>query len=640
MEIPYCNFPTRFKTVEEKEEVVGKSRKTMLSEPAWKSTVFYFISFLKRVFQPLEVLNCFPEGLTNISAGVERYLKSLCVVYSCFCDMKLIVIVNEILDLCFSLNQVDSKILKNLFKSPIDTMIFVQYCVAILLFKSVNLVEADQKYQGSLVQKNVIMTYYWVNFPDDFKKSGQLTKFGSCSGEVFGKAEYKFLKNTALDGTGVWDGVLYNLSNCHCDDKFMCFEKVDKDVAPYGLTEQGGPLTPFVSVASNDIDPGIYYIPNIDGWTIPGKSIKHNGCIKVEDKSWSFGAKHIDLFVYKNKYYNIWDSLYESPRVDVYKANDCVLLDYNGNDVKLGSQLGNSNNNNGGGNTDCKCPSPPPSPTAKCDTTKIIIEGPGGTSSTIISPTPKPTSKPNALQVLHKRKAYANVESCSGYNCYPVKVIMITNIVLVLILPIICWMLRFRVPRIFSYAMTFMSMFVAGSLIYSVLALQATGPLTLQIIDTADQNGPKKRDFCQVGSRVFLITAAIGIVIGVAASIWMIFSRKTFKKGSYNNSINKICVMAYGYTLGGFGFLAYGLYEQYKWEIGTVASGKLITALFWSGISLAAVTMVFSLIHLSIQFIGIMVFLFDLDFTKPFLYIIYAILTLFTILFINMKSCY
>lgn len=45
------------------------------------------------------------------------------------------------------------------------------------------------------------------------------------------------------------------------------------------------PLRPYVTVASNDIKKNTkIYVPSLVGWSIPGSSKKHNGCLLVDGK--------------------------------------------------------------------------------------------------------------------------------------------------------------------------------------------------------------------------------------------------------------------------------------------------------------------------------------------------------------------
>lgn len=59
----------------------------------------------------------------------------------------------------------------------------------------------------------------------------------------------------------------------------------------FGLGSGAQNLVPFVSVAANDIPYGqTLYIEKLDGLDL-GDNQKHNGCVRVDDDSWSFNCK-------------------------------------------------------------------------------------------------------------------------------------------------------------------------------------------------------------------------------------------------------------------------------------------------------------------------------------------------------------
>ena len=45
----------------------------------------------------------------------------------------------------------------------------------------------------------------------------------------------------------------------------------------------GSALRPYISIAANDLDKGTkIYVPQLDGWSLPGSSKKPNGCLLVD----------------------------------------------------------------------------------------------------------------------------------------------------------------------------------------------------------------------------------------------------------------------------------------------------------------------------------------------------------------------
>jgi len=119
-----------------------------------------------------------------------------------------------------------------------------------------------------------------------------------------------------------------NLGDCDCKGGYNCFEELDSDRYPFGSSAYGTPLIPFVTIASNDIPRGKAFIQRIVGWSIPGSKLKHNGCVFVDDQSWSFTNKWVDFFAYTQQGYHMLDQQHNSPNVDIQWPSQCVILDY------------------------------------------------------------------------------------------------------------------------------------------------------------------------------------------------------------------------------------------------------------------------------------------------------------------------
>lgn len=63
----------------------------------------------------------------------------------------------------------------------------------------------------------------------------------------------------------------------------------NKNLFGYGSRKQN--LAPFVSIAANDLPYGqTIYLPQLDGVRLSNGLI-HNGCVRVDDDSYSFGCK-------------------------------------------------------------------------------------------------------------------------------------------------------------------------------------------------------------------------------------------------------------------------------------------------------------------------------------------------------------
>ncbi|KAG1078073.1 hypothetical protein G6F42_024443 [Rhizopus arrhizus] len=187
---------------------------------------------------------------------------------------------------------------------------------------------SDKKDSRKLLQKGSDLTYYWIAHPDDYDHGGKSVTVKTCDGDSLGTVSEKYADALVMEGTGVVGNKVINLGGCSCSD-YKCFMEVDKKEDPYGLTSFGSPLRPFITIAANDIKRNTkIYVPSIDGWEIPGSSKKHNGCLLVDDRSWSFDSNHIDFYVYREKNYRSLNGEHKVSSVDIYEGGDCNLLNY------------------------------------------------------------------------------------------------------------------------------------------------------------------------------------------------------------------------------------------------------------------------------------------------------------------------
>ncbi|KAI8338876.1 hypothetical protein BC941DRAFT_421451 [Chlamydoabsidia padenii] len=133
-----------------------------------------------------------------------------------------------------------------------------------------------------------------------------------------------------MEGSGVISkSKVVNLGSCTCTKNYACFMELDAKTEAYGLTSYGTSLRPFITVAANDLRRNTkIYIPQLDGWSIPNSDKKHNGCLLVDDKSWSFDGNHIDWFVNHMDHYKTLNKQHGASKVDVYEGGNCKLLDY------------------------------------------------------------------------------------------------------------------------------------------------------------------------------------------------------------------------------------------------------------------------------------------------------------------------
>lgn len=177
------------------------------------------------------------------------------------------------------------------------------------------------------LQSKSAFTYYWIAQPNDYK-GGKSVTVKTCGGQAIGSVPENYADALVMEGTGVVGSKIVNLGGCSCSG-YKCFELVDKKSDPYGLTSFGTPLRPYVTIASNDIKKNTkIYVPSLVGWKVPGSGKTHNGCLLVDDQSWSFKGKHIDFYVYSMSNYEKLDKAHHLNSVDIYQGGSCKLLNY------------------------------------------------------------------------------------------------------------------------------------------------------------------------------------------------------------------------------------------------------------------------------------------------------------------------
>ncbi|KAG0170559.1 hypothetical protein DFQ28_001955 [Apophysomyces sp. BC1034] len=177
------------------------------------------------------------------------------------------------------------------------------------------------------IQSSAAFTYYWIAKPSNYK-GGKTVAVKTCGGKTIGNVNEKYADALVMEGTGVVGNKIVNLGSCSCTN-YKCFEEVSKKDDPYGLTAYGTALRPYVTVAANDLGKNAkIYVPALVGWTLPGTNKKHNGCLLVDDQSWSFSKHHIDLYVYDMDNYRKLDKDHRTTKVDIFEGGSCKLLNY------------------------------------------------------------------------------------------------------------------------------------------------------------------------------------------------------------------------------------------------------------------------------------------------------------------------
>ncbi len=168
-------------------------------------------------------------------------------------------------------------------------------------------------------------TYYWITFESDESGSGSRdTQLKTCNGKTIASVTRHYAERVRMEGTGkLRDGRVVNLGDCDCGSGFKCFESYDAGRFPWGMGSNDNAIYPYSSVASNDFKVGTkLYIPALKGVSMPGTSQKHDGCVQVDDKAWSFGSNHIDFFVGHEKNYDTLDHQLKINSVD-YEVSNC-----------------------------------------------------------------------------------------------------------------------------------------------------------------------------------------------------------------------------------------------------------------------------------------------------------------------------
>jgi len=178
------------------------------------------------------------------------------------------------------------------------------------------------------VKRNIPMTYYWLALQKEYSKGGQQEWLGTCKHKRIARVSKDFANNIRMEGSGIVGKTLLNLDSCNCGSGYNCFFKLSLKQYPYGITAYSTPLRPFVTIAANDLKRGYLWIPQIVGWPVPGSKHKHNGCMLMDDQSWSFGGNHADFYTYSMAGYKYLDKHHNSPNVDIYYVKHCTLIKY------------------------------------------------------------------------------------------------------------------------------------------------------------------------------------------------------------------------------------------------------------------------------------------------------------------------
>ncbi|KAI9303249.1 hypothetical protein BJ944DRAFT_241620 [Cunninghamella echinulata] len=191
--------------------------------------------------------------------------------------------------------------------------------------------------------KKARLTFYWIPKEGDKDMSNngkEVTLSGSKSktlkdnkGRTIAKVSKTTYEKFQMEGTGLLkNGKMVNLGSSN-----NVFQEVNRKKSPFGLGSHSNSLNPWTTVAANDIPRGTtLYIKELNGLKLPdGRT--HNGCVRVEDESWSFDSCQIDFFALQFKAYKVLTKKVPTKVTVVQKK--CKLLNYITSEVKAWAVL-------------------------------------------------------------------------------------------------------------------------------------------------------------------------------------------------------------------------------------------------------------------------------------------------------------
>lgn len=144
----------------------------------------------------------------------------------------------------------------------------------------------------------------------------------SSNNTLIAKVDRNTYNKCEMEGTCILaNGDLLNIGNT-----LNRFDILDPKRLPFGSGNDDNPLVPFVSVAANDIPIGtVVYVKQLDGLKLPNGML-HNGCVRVDDRGWSFGNCQLDFFVVEYIFYDILQNTL--PGYIQARKEKCNILNY------------------------------------------------------------------------------------------------------------------------------------------------------------------------------------------------------------------------------------------------------------------------------------------------------------------------
>ncbi|GAN03055.1 hypothetical protein MAM1_0033d02506 [Mucor ambiguus] len=195
--------------------------------------------------------------------------------------------------------------------------------------------DAADKRMKSCYRKNrkVPFSQYWIPKENEWDETNdgkrvflggnEKVKLNDAHNKPLGEVTALMYDKCKMEGTCLLDnGDLINIDNT--TDNFIKVGGRGREHNVFGLGSGAQNLVPYISVAVNDIPYGQkLYISKLDGVDL-GYGIKHNGCVRVDDDSWSFESCQIDFFVLSYVDY-LWLDLEDEVSI---KYAECELKNY------------------------------------------------------------------------------------------------------------------------------------------------------------------------------------------------------------------------------------------------------------------------------------------------------------------------
>ncbi|KAI9285849.1 hypothetical protein BC943DRAFT_263135, partial [Umbelopsis sp. AD052] len=178
----------------------------------------------------------------------------------------------------------------------------------------------------------VPFTEYWISKENSWDETNngervwlgmeQEERMATLQNETIAIVSSNTYEKCTMEGTCLLnDGRLINVD---IKDTFKVIggRNRKKNLFGYGSRKQN--LAPFVSIAVNDLPYGqTLYLSQLDGVRLSNGMI-HNGCVRVDDDSYSFGSCQLDFFVVSYIDY----LLVESGPISHISFENCTVKNY------------------------------------------------------------------------------------------------------------------------------------------------------------------------------------------------------------------------------------------------------------------------------------------------------------------------